>query len=52
MVSDLLYPLGTCKSMGPDGVHSGVLSELVEVLTKPLSSIYQQSWLTREVPVD
>ncbi|KAK4825713.1 hypothetical protein QYF61_002131 [Mycteria americana] len=23
-----------------------------EVLTKPLSIIYQQSWLTREVPVD
>ncbi|GAB0183634.1 mitochondrial enolase superfamily member 1 [Grus japonensis] len=24
----------------------------MEVLTKPLSNIYQQSWLTREVPVD
>jgi len=24
----------------------------VEVLTKPLSTIHQQSWLTREVPVD
>ena len=26
--------------------------ELVEVLTKLLSIIYQQSWLTREVPAD
>ena len=24
----------------------------MEVLTKPLSIIYQQSWLTEEVPVD
>ncbi|KAK4825724.1 hypothetical protein QYF61_002163 [Mycteria americana] len=31
----------------------GYLRELVaEVLTKPLSIIYQQSWLTGEVPVD
>ncbi|GAB0204783.1 mitochondrial enolase superfamily member 1 [Grus japonensis] len=35
-----------------DGIHPRVLRELVEVLTKPLSIIYQQSWLTREVPVD
>ncbi|GAB0179477.1 mitochondrial enolase superfamily member 1 [Grus japonensis] len=29
-----------------------VLRELAEVLTRPLSIIYQQSWLTKEVPVD
>ncbi|KAK4810689.1 hypothetical protein QYF61_007489 [Mycteria americana] len=29
-----------------------VLRELAEVLTKPLSILYQQSWLTREVPVE
>ncbi|GAB0180246.1 hypothetical protein GRJ2_000489900 [Grus japonensis] len=40
MVSDLLHHLDAHKSMG------------VEVLTKPLSIIYQQSWLTGEVPVD
>ncbi|GAB0203730.1 mitochondrial enolase superfamily member 1 [Grus japonensis] len=40
------------KSMGPDGIHPRVLRELVEVLTKPLSIIYQQFWLTGEVPVD
>ncbi|GAB0179804.1 mitochondrial enolase superfamily member 1 [Grus japonensis] len=38
--------------MGLDGIHPGVLRDLVEVLTKPLSIIYQQSWITREVPVD
>ena len=38
--------------MGLDGTHSRVLRELVEVLTKTLSIIYQQSWLTEEVPVD
>ncbi|KAK4816911.1 LOW QUALITY PROTEIN: hypothetical protein QYF61_024921 [Mycteria americana] len=29
-----------------------ILKALAEVLTKPLSTIYQQSWLTGEVPVD
>lgn len=38
--------------MRTDGIHPGVLKELVKVLTKPLSLIYQQSWLTREVPID
>ncbi|KFP64029.1 hypothetical protein N322_11995, partial [Cariama cristata] len=52
MVSDLLLCLDTHKSMGPDGIHPRVLRELVEVLTKPLSIIYQQSWLTGEVSVD
>ncbi|KAK4811086.1 hypothetical protein QYF61_016372 [Mycteria americana] len=39
-------------SMGPDEIHPRVLKELAEVLTKPLSIIYQQSWLTGEVPAD
>ncbi|KFQ83996.1 hypothetical protein N337_13594, partial [Phoenicopterus ruber ruber] len=52
MVSDLLHHFDTHKSMGPDGIYPRVLKELVEVLTKPLSIIYQQSWLTGEVPVD
>ncbi|KFW00845.1 hypothetical protein N327_12243, partial [Fulmarus glacialis] len=51
-ISDLLHHLDTHKSMGPDGIHPKVLRELVEVLTEPLSIIYQQSWLTGEVPVD
>ncbi|KAK4828619.1 hypothetical protein QYF61_000071 [Mycteria americana] len=52
MVSDLLHHLDTHRSMGPDGIHPRVLRELAEVLTKPLSILYQQSWLTGEVPVD
>ncbi|KAK4810488.1 hypothetical protein QYF61_004268 [Mycteria americana] len=52
MVSDLLHHLDTHKSMGPDEIHPRVLKELAEELTKPLSIIYQQSWLTGEVPAD
>ncbi|GAB0190593.1 mitochondrial enolase superfamily member 1 [Grus japonensis] len=51
MVSDLLHHLDTHRSMGPDGIHPSILRELAEVLTKPLSTIYQQSWLTRGVPI-
>jgi len=51
-VSDLLCHLDTYRSMGPDGIHPRVLRELAERLTKPLSIIYQQSWLTGEVPDD
>ncbi|KAK4820005.1 hypothetical protein QYF61_017384 [Mycteria americana] len=52
MVSDLLHHLDIHKSMGPDEIHPRVLKELAEMLTKPLSIIYQQSWLTGEVTVD
>ncbi|KAK4826477.1 hypothetical protein QYF61_009473 [Mycteria americana] len=52
MVSDLLHHLDIHKSMGPDEIHPRVLKELADVLTKPLSIIYQQSWLTGEVPAD
>lgn len=43
-------PLGLSKSMGPDGIHSRVLMEPVEVIAKLFSTIYQSSWSTREVP--
>ncbi|GAB0203692.1 mitochondrial enolase superfamily member 1 [Grus japonensis] len=52
MDRDLLHHLDTHKSMGPDGIHPRVLRKLAEALTKPLSIIYQQFWLTGEVPVD
>ena len=52
IVSDLLHHIDIHKSMGPDGIHPRVLKELAGVLTKPLSIIYQQSWLTGEVPTD
>jgi len=51
-VKDMLCHLDTYKSMGLDGIYPRVLRELVEELAKPLSIIYQQSWLTREVPDD
>ncbi|PKU44695.1 rna-directed dna polymerase from mobile element jockey-like [Limosa lapponica baueri] len=52
VVRDLLQHLDINKSVGPDGIHLRVLRELVEVLTEPLSIIYQQSWQTGEVPAD
>ncbi|KAK4812034.1 hypothetical protein QYF61_026172 [Mycteria americana] len=52
MVSNLPHHLDTDKSMGPDGIHPRVLGELAQVLSKPLSILYQPSWLTGEVPVD
>jgi len=51
-VNDLLCHLDTYKSVGPDGIYPRVLRDLAEELTKPLSIIYQQSWLTGEVPDD
>ncbi|KAK4820612.1 LOW QUALITY PROTEIN: hypothetical protein QYF61_001918 [Mycteria americana] len=52
MVSDLLHHLDIHKSMGPDEIHPRVLKELADLLTKSLSIIYQESWLTGEVPAD
>ncbi|KAJ7413145.1 hypothetical protein BTVI_44071 [Pitangus sulphuratus] len=51
-VSDLLSLLDPHKSMGPAGIHPRVMRELAQELAKPLSIIYQQSWLTGEVPDD
>ena len=52
MVLDLLQKLDAHKSIGLDGLHLGVLRELVDVVAKPLSIILCQSWLTGDVPVD
>ena len=52
MVLDLLQKLDNHNSMGPDGLHPTVLRELADVLAKTLSIILQQSWLTRNIPVD
>ncbi|KFV66000.1 RNA-directed DNA polymerase from mobile element jockey, partial [Dryobates pubescens] len=51
-IRDLLSCLDPHKSMGPDGIHPRVLSELADELAGPLSIIFQQSWLTGEVPGD
>ena len=56
-VNDLLLHLDCHKSMGTDGIHlrdrwDPQLRKLMEVIAKPLSTIYQQLWSTREVPED
>jgi len=43
MVGDLLLHLDVRKPMGLDGIYLRVVREVAEVLTKPLSIIYQQS---------
>ncbi|KGL94103.1 RNA-directed DNA polymerase from mobile element jockey, partial [Charadrius vociferus] len=52
MVRDLLQHLEVHKSVGLDGIHPRVLRELAEVLSRTLCIIYEQSWLTGEVPAD
>ncbi|NXQ07519.1 LIN1 transcriptase, partial [Vidua macroura] len=49
---ELLRCLDIHKSLGPDGIHPRVMRELAYELAKPLFIIYQQSWLTGEVPDD
>ncbi|GAB0188707.1 mitochondrial enolase superfamily member 1 [Grus japonensis] len=52
IVQELLLHLDAYKSMGPDGIHPRVLRELADVIVRPLSIIFQQSWESGEVPVD
>ncbi|XP_050572001.1 histone H3-like centromeric protein A [Cygnus atratus] len=49
---DLLLHLDSHKSMGPDELHPRVLRKLAEVIAKLLSTIYQRSWFSGEVPED
>ena len=51
-VRELLLHLECHKSMGPDEFHHRMLRELAEIIAKPLSTIYQHSWLSGEVLED
>ncbi|NWI57793.1 RTJK polymerase, partial [Calyptomena viridis] len=51
-VRELLGHLDVHKSMGPDGIHPRVMREFADELVRLLSIIYQELWLTGEVPDD
>ncbi|KAJ7404631.1 hypothetical protein WISP_144447 [Willisornis vidua] len=52
IVQDLLLQLDPYKSMGPDKICPRILKKLTDVITEPLSMIFEQSWKSREVPAD
>jgi len=51
-VSNHLSDLDIHKSMGTDGMHPRVLRELADIISEPLSIIFERSCRTGEVPKD
>ena len=44
--------MNVSKTMGPDVIHPRVLKKMADVVAKPLSIIFEKSWLSGEVPGD
>uniref|UniRef100_A0A8D0DX11 Reverse transcriptase domain-containing protein n=1 Tax=Salvator merianae TaxID=96440 RepID=A0A8D0DX11_SALMN len=51
-VREHLANLNVFKSPGPDELHPRVLKELADIIAEPLSVIFENSWITGEVPED
>jgi len=51
-VQDDLKYLKAHKSMGPHEVHPWILKELVDEVAKSLSTTFENSWQSGEVPTD
>ncbi|KFV91900.1 hypothetical protein N326_03559, partial [Eurypyga helias] len=51
-VQEYLRNMKVHKSMGPEEIHLRVLKELADEVAKPLSTIFEKSWRSNELPTD